>query len=213
MAGTYITPCTPTPTAAFVARLESCIKMGTSALYGSLETTSWAYTTYQASIGLKAGQNFELGVVGDLKWSHKPSYEPVETYNIQDDSIYEVTGEETMLTVELLELNPKIIEVASGTGIMYTLGVERLLTFGGGCTMRNRPVSIEFVNDSCNAPAAQDAASGISGGCLTLYDTIVQSGLEWPFSSREVVRIPLELQCRPVLARSLGNRLGNLYIY
>jgi hypothetical protein len=212
MAGTYFTPCTPDPVAAFLVRLQSCVKLGTQALYGSLKTTGWTYTAYEASIGLNAS-SFDLGLLGDLKWSHKPEYGAVEAFNISDDPLYELTGEETLLTVQIKQLDPRIIEFALGTGHMYTLGVERLLTFGGGCAMRNRPIAVEFINDACNAPSAQDMASGLTGGCLTIYNCFVQSGLEWAMAAKEVNTVDLELQALPVLARARGNRLGSLYLY
>ena len=212
MASTYIAPCTPAPTAAFLVKPETCVKMGTGFLYTSLEHVSWVYTTYTAPVGLGAA-SFQLGTLANLSWSHKPAFEPVESYNIGDDSIWDVTGEETMLTIELQQLDPRVLEAAVGTGTMYTIGVERLITFGGGCQIRSRPFSLEFVNDSCNAPSAQDASAGITGGCLTLYDCFVQSGLEWAMAAKENNTIPLELQARPVLTQSRGNRLGNLYLY
>jgi len=187
--------------------------IGYNALYASLETTTWAYATYEASVGMDAGTFFDVGQVADLSWQHKPDFAAVEGFNVMDDSIWEVQGEETMVTVEIQELKDYIFELAVGTGTMYTLGVERLITFGGGCTMRNRPISLEWVNDACDAPTSQDVASGISGGILTLYDCFVSSGLEWSMAAKETNTIPLEFQARPVLARSRGNRLGNLSLY
>lgn len=213
MAGTYYTVSAPTIVAGFLVRAESAMKIGTSALYGALDTTTWVYSTYEASVGLAAGQSFDVGQVADLSWSHKPSYEAVEAFNTSDDSLWDVTGEETMVTVEIQQIDPRMLELAVGTGTMYTIGVERLLTFGGGCTMRNRPISIEFTNVACNAPASQDASAGFSGGVLTIYDAFISSGLEWSKAAKAINTIPLEFQARPVLARAAGNRLGNLYIY
>lgn len=213
MAGTYYTVSAPNVVPGLLVRAESAVKIGTSALYGSLDTTTWVYSTYEASVGLASGQSFDLGQVADISWSHKPSYEAVESFNTSDDYLWDVTGEETMVTIEIQQIDPRVLELAVGTGTMYTIGVERLLTFGGGCTMRNRPISIEFINDSCNAPTSQDALSGISGGVLTIYDAFISSGLEWSMAAKEVNTIPLEFQARPVLARARGNRLGNLYIY
>lgn len=213
MVGTYLSPATPSLTPEFIVRAESSIFMGTQRLYGSLDVTNWTYATYEASIGLQDANSFQLGTVADLSWSHKPEYEAMESFNISDDSIWEITGEESLLTVELQQLDARLFEVAVGTGVMYYLGVERLLTFGGGCQLRRRPFAVEFINDSCNAPTSQDVASGITGGCLTLYDCFVQSGLEWNMAAKESNTIPLELQALPVLERARGNRLGSLYLY
>lgn len=210
---TYYTPAAPTVTGGFFLKPEGRILVGTSSLYGSLETTSWTYTTYEASIGLDAGQFFELGQVADLSWQHTPEYEAVEGFNITDDAIYEVTGEETMVTVEIQEFHPDILELAVGTGNRYTLGVEELITFGGGCEMKNRPLSIEFTNQACEAPAAEDITGGISGGILTIYDAFISNGIDWSMPAKENNTASFEFTARPVLERANGNRLGNLYIW
>ena len=215
MAGVYFTTvASPTITPGFFVKPETRLTIGTLALYGSLDVTSYAYLySYEASIGLQTSKFFDVGQVADLSWQHKPEFAAVEGFNVIDDSVWEVTGEETMLTVEIQELNPQILELAVGTGVMYTIGVERILTFGGGCALRNRPVCLEWTNEACGAPAAADAASGISGGVLTLYDCFIVSGLEWSMNAKETNTIPLEFQARPVLDRASGNRLGNLYLW
>jgi len=210
---TYYTVSGPTVTGGFFLRPEGRILVGTSALYGALDITSWTYTTYEASIGLQDGQSFELGQVSDLSWQHAPEYEAVEGFNVADDSVYEVTGEETMVTVEIQEFHPEILEVAVGTGNRYTLGTEMLLTFGGGCTMRNRPISIEFTNAGCEAPSSANITNGITGGVLTIYDAFISNGIDWSMNARESNTASFEFTARPVSARAAGNRLGNLYLY
>lgn len=210
---TYYTPAAPTVTGGFFLKPEARILVGTFPLYQSLETSSWTYTTYEASIGLQAGKFFELGQVADLSFQHTPSYEAVEGFNVSDDTVYEVTGEETMVSVEIQEFHPQILEVAMGTGTKYTLGSETLITFGGGCTMRNRPISVEFTNQACEAPSAADISTGISGGVLTIYDAFVSSGLEWSMNARETNTASFEFTARPVYARAVSNRLGTLYLY
>ena len=211
--GTYYTPSSPTVTAGFFVKPEGAIKVGTQTLYGSLETTSWTYTTYEASIGLQAGKSFELGQVNDLSWQHQPEFEPVEGFNVSDDPVYQVTGEETMVTVEIYEFHPAILELAVGTGTRYTLGSEELLTFGGGCSIRSRPISVEFINVSCDKPTSADISNGVSGGVLTIYDAFISNGIEWSMSAKEYNTVSFEFTARPVLARSVGNRLGNLYLF
>ncbi len=213
MTGTYITPCTTTITSALLMRAETCIKVGSQRLYDSLETTSWTYLTYEASIGLKAGQAFNLGVIAELTWSHKPTYEPLEAYNLSDDPLYEVNGEETLISVTIREFNVNTLHLAIGTGARYDLGVESIITFGGGCQILRRPWSLEFMNESCFAPTAQDVSLGITGGAITLYDAFVQSGIEWAMAAKEGNTIPLEIQALPVLERARGNRLGVLYLF
>ena len=63
--GSYYSVGAPSASAGFLMQPESKIKIGTAALYASLEHTSWTYITYEASIGLQAGTSFELGG-GDL---------------------------------------------------------------------------------------------------------------------------------------------------
>jgi hypothetical protein len=210
---TYYTPAAPTITAGFFLQAESAIRVGTGNLYESLEHTSWAYQQYESSIGLKAGQSFEIGAVNDLTWAYEPEYEPVETYNLAANSVYQVTGEETRLTVEIFEFHPKTLEMALGTGSMYELGNERVYTYGVGCTMRSRPVSVEFTNGACDAPTSDNINNGISGGVLTIYDAFISAGLEWALAARENNTVSLEFTAKPVTARARGNRLGSLYLY
>jgi len=213
MAGTYLTPCTATPTAELLMKPETCIKVGTERLYGSLEVASWTYATYEASIGLQAGKSFALGIIAELTWTHQPSFEALEAYNLTDDPLYEVTGEETMVSVTIREFNPDMLELAIGTGARYDLGNEAIITFGGGCQMLRRPYSLEFMNESCFAPTAQNVSLGITGGAIVLYDAFVQSGIEWAMSAKEGSTIPLEIVALPVTERARGNRLGVLYVY
>lgn len=213
MAGTYYTVAAPTVTAGFFVRPETSMRIGTLAKYGALDVSSWTYTAYEVSVGLQAGNSFDVGQVNDLSWKHVPDYTPVEAFNLTDDSVWEVQGEETMCTVEIVQLDPRIFELGVGTGQMWTLGVERLIAFGGGCTLRNRPLSLEWSNAGCNVPASQDVSAGISGGVLTLYDCFVSSGLEWSMNARETNTLSLEFQARPILERAAGRRLGSCYIY
>lgn len=213
MAGTYITPCTPTPTAAMMVKPETCIRIGTGRLYEALEVSSWTYSTYQASVSMQSGKSFRLGLIADLTFSHKPSFEAIESTNVADDSLFEVTGEETMISVTIRQFDYRVIELALGTGQMYTLGAEAFYTIGGGCSMIRRPYALEFVNDSCWTPSSQDVTLGISGGCITLYDCFIQSGLEWAMTAKEANTIALEVQALPVMERARGNRLGSMSLY
>lgn len=213
MAGTYLTPCTVTNTSGLLMRAETCILVGTARLYDALEVSSWTYATYEASIGLQAGQSFNLGIIAELTWSHTPTFEALEAYNMSDDPLYEVTGEETMVSVTIREFNVNMLELAIGTGTRYDLGNEAVITFGGGCTMLRRPYSFEFLNESCHAPSSQDISLGITGGAITIYDGFVSSGIEWAMAAKEGNTVPLEITALPVTARSRGNRLGVLYVY
>jgi hypothetical protein len=215
MAGTYY-PGVSAPTVAegFLLQPESRVLLGTEYLYGSLEITSWVYSTYTASIGLQSGKSLDLGSLESLGFSHVPTFEPVESANLQNSNVWVLTGEETTLTVGVRQFDPTVLYLALGTGIRYNLADEVVITFGGKCTLSTRPVSIEFLNVACQAPTSEDISGGISGGVLTLYDCLVSSGLPWDDINAGALNvITLELQVRPVLAHALGNRLGNFYIW
>lgn len=212
--GVYKTVASPSLSEGFLVQPESKIVMGTTALYGSLEVTSWTYATYEASIGLQAGTSFELGSVDSLGFTHEPSIEPLESANIADASIYMVTGEDTTLDVGVHQFDPRTLEVAMATGTMYALGDERLITFGGGCSVKNRPIAIESGNVACDAPTSPNVSNGVTAIVLTLYDCICTSGLPWDsMVAGEVSVLDLTFEARPVLARAKGSRLGNIYIY
>lgn len=211
---TYYTASAPTPTLGYLLQPESQIRIGTAALYGSLETTSWTYATYSASIGLVAGNSWQLGLVDSLSFSYEPAIEPLESANVADASIYLVTGEEVTVEVGVREFDPRTLEVAVSTGIMYTLGNERLITIGGACKIKNRPLSIESGNVACDTPTSPNISNGITGIVVTLYDTVCTSGLPWDdIVANEITVLDLTFEARPVLARARGNRLGCIYAY
>lgn len=214
--GTYFTTGAPSDALGFMIQAESRVRMGTAYLYGSLEVTSWTYTTYGASIGLQAGKAIDFGQVESLGFTHQPSFEPLESANIQQPSIYVLTGEETTVTVGVRQFDPRVLEVALGTAqALYALGNEYLIPFGGACTASSRPLEIAVTNIGCNKPTSPNAASsGITAIVLTLYDVQATSGLDWgDIVANEVNQFDLELAAKPVLANALGNRLGNLYIF
>lgn len=211
--GTYLTPVAPVPVTGMLMKTQTRMLVGTGRLYASLVNSGWAYSTYTVSIGLKAGQFFDLGILESLTFSHKPNFEAIESYNVGDDSLYEVTGEETMVSVGMRQFDYRALELAMGTGTKIDLGSESIIPFGGGCNMQRRPYSLEFLNDSCWAPTSADVALGITGGAITLYDCFVQSGLEWAMAAKESNNVPLEIQALPVLALTRGRRLGVVYVY
>lgn len=214
MAGTYYTPSAPTVSEGFLLQAESKVMVGQNYLYSSLETSSWTYQTYTASIGLAAGQGIDLGSVESLGFSHVPTFEAVESANIQTSNIWILTGEETTVSIGLREYRPEILRMALGTGIQYNLDDERVTTFGGKCDMLTRPLTIEWLNVACQAPSSEDITGGVTGGVLTLYDTFCSSGLPWDdINAGALNTISLEFQVRPVLTHALGNRLGNMYLY
>ncbi len=214
MAGTYYSPASPTVATGFLLQPEGRVLFGTEYLHGSLDVTSWTYSTYTASIGIQSAKGMDLGTLESLSFSHVPTFEAVESANIQTSNVWVLTGEETTLSVGLRQFKPEVLAKALGTGTHYALGDEALITFGGKCDMQTRPLSIEFTNVACQAPSSEDIANGVTGGVLTLYDTFISSGLPWDdINAGTLNTLALEFQVRPVLTLALGNRLGNLYMY
>jgi len=213
--GTYgPTPTAPTVTEGFFVKAESRILLGTSATYGSLDTTSNSYTTYTISVGLESGQFIDMGFVESLGYSYVQTWEAVDSANVAQGRVYDMTGEELTISVGVREFKKQTIQAALNSGVMYTLGTEVLYAFGGGCNLINRPIAIEFSNQSCDAPTTADIASGITGGVLTAYDTICTSGLPWDAMVRaELNMLSLEFKGRPILARTRGQRFGSLWLY
>jgi hypothetical protein len=116
--------------------------------------------------------------------------------------------------VGVQQFDTRTLEVAMATGTMYTLGDEKLITFGGGCSVKNRPIAIESGNVACDAPTSPNVANGVTAIVLTLYDCICTSGLPWDaMVAGEISVLDLTFEARPVLARAKGNRLGCIYVY
>jgi hypothetical protein len=197
-----------------LVQAESQVRIGTAALYGSLETTSWTYSSYQASIGLVNGSSWDLGILDSLSFTIEPTIESLEVANVSASGIYLVTEEVTTVELGVRQFDTRTLEVALTTGVMYTLANERLLTWGGKCTAKNRPLSIESGNMACDAPTSPNVTNGITGIVITLYDTVCTSGIPWDdINANELNVLDLTFEARAVLARARGNRIGSLYIY
>lgn len=213
--GTYFTTAAPQDALGYMVQSESRVRVGTENLYGSLETTSWTYSTYGASIGLQAGKALDFGQIESLSFSHVPTFEPLEAANVQQPSVYVLTGEETTISVGVYQFDPTVIELALGTGTKYELGNEYLIPFGGGCTQNSVPLEISVTNIGCNTPASPDAtAAGITAIVMTIYDVQATSGLDWgDIVANNINSFSLELQAKSVNSNALGNRMGNLYLF
>jgi hypothetical protein len=179
-------------------------------------TAAWKYPPGRMPVGLASGHAIDMGMLGTLGFSHVPSYEAVESANLQDSTIWTLNGEETTVSIGLRQFDPDILALALGTGTHYGFdsGAESLITFGGKCTMTTRPLVIEATNVACGAPTSETVQSGITAIILTLYDTFCSSGLPWDdINAGALNELALEFQARPVTARTRGNRLGNMYFY
>lgn len=218
MAGSYYPGGVSAPTVVegLLMQSESRVLLGDAYLYGSLETSTWTYNAYTAPIGLNSGHGIDLGMLGTLGFSHVPTYEPVESANIQDSTVWNLTGEETSVSLGLRQFDVDVLNIAFGTGTLYKFAAdtEALITFGGKCTMTTRPLVIEAANVSCDAPTSEDVDAGVTGAVLTLYDVMCSSGIPWDdINARAINELALEFQARPVLAHARGNRLGNFYLW
>jgi len=204
------TPTAPVTTEGYMVKTESRMLLGKTALYGSLDVTTLSYTTYTISVGIATGQSWELGFLESVGFSYVPTWESVDSANVATGTVYDMTSEEFTITAGLREFKPQVLEAALGSGVMYTLGTEVLYAFGGGCSLVNRPIAIEFTNQACNLPAVANAVtSGITGGILTGYDMVCSSGIPWDAMVRnELNLLSLEWKGRPVNARTKSQRLG-----
>jgi hypothetical protein len=215
-AGNYFTPASPQVLAGLVLQSEARVRVGNYRLYvGSLDTTSALYLAYGASIGLVAGNSFDLGELSSLGLEHVPTFESPEAANVVLSSLQILTEEETTLTTGVQQFDPRILEVAVGTGVMFTIGNERLITVGGKCNTARRPVEVSVTNIGCNAPAAADSTLvSIQGIVITIYDAAVQNGLPWSeITATGLNTMELEWLAYPVDAKAVGNKLMNIYIY
>lgn len=205
----------PTVTNEFFLMAGHVLKVGTERYYGSLDNASTAYNTYgNVSIGLKAGKFVEAGAVASLAFNYTPEVTPVDSSNLTTASQFVLSGETAIITVGMQEFKPTIFNLAFLSGTGYSFQDEYLLSFGGGCsTGKNRPVSVEFTNDQCDAPTAAAIANGITGGVVTLYDSYVSSGYNMDFNAKEMMSTDLEFTARPVTTLQTGNQLGSLWCY
>lgn len=213
MGGTYGTPSAATLTAGFLLRPETRVLLGTGGAT-DLETASWLYKVYSTPIGLGSGKGLDLGLLADIAFSHAPTIESVAGINYQEDTVFEVNGEECTVTLTIQEWKPQVLAHAAATGRLRIIGNEALLSFGGGCTLDEYPLVIEFTNAACNVPSTQNVGSGITGGILTLYKTIQTGGIPWDaITAKETSKLQLTFRAIADTSKAKRNRLGNLYLY
>lgn len=213
--GNYFTTASPTVVAELVVQSETRVRIGLARLYGALEVTSDLYAAYEASIGLQAGLSLDVGELASLGFEHVPTFEIPDVANVLESSLEVLAEEETTISMGLQQFDVRILEIAVGTGVMYTIGNERLITVGGKCNTARRPVEIAATNIGCNAPAAPvSVLTGVSAIVITVYDANVQNGLPWgDIVAGEINVLDLEWLAHPVPARALGNRLFSAYVF
>lgn len=214
--GNYFTSASPQAIAELTVQSETRVRVGTTRLYvgGSLDTTSALYTAYGASIGVVAGNSFDLGELASLGFEHVPTFEKPDVANVIESSLDVLSEEETTISMGVMQFDPRLLEIAVGTGTLYTIGNERLITVGGKCTVTRRPIELSAENIGCNAPSAPvDTLTGISLIVITAYDCAFTSGLPWSdILANEISVLDLEASVFPVRTKVSGNYLFNIYI-
>lgn len=212
--GNYYTTTAPTVTAGYLVKAESTVKIGTDTLFDALDTSNWLYTTYGVPVGLQAGRSLELGMLNSIGFSYTPTWEAIDSANLPQGTVYDMTGEELTVSLEIREFKPEVLRVAINSGVFYTVDNEVLYAMGGGCQLESRPITIEFTNQSCDVPGTANINNGVSGGILTVFDTISSSGLPWDSIVRnELNSLSLEFKARPVNSLDRGKRLASLYMW
>lgn len=216
--GSYFTTASPTVLAGLVMQSETRVRVGTQRLWASLEVLSVMYTAYTASVGLQTANSFDLGELTSLGFEHVPSFEQPDATNVLQSSLQTLTDEETTITMGVYQFDARLLEIAVGTGVMYTtgpLGTEKFMTVGGKCNTARRPLEISATNIGCNAPATvTNVLSGVSAIVITVYDAQCTSGLPWSdIVAGELNTLDLEWTAFPVASLALGNKLFSIYIF
>ena len=195
---------------------ESRVRLGTERLYGSLEVASPAYLTYGISLGLQAGQFYDLGLLSSLSFEQVPTYEEVEAANVRNSGIFILTEETMTITVGIFQFNPSVLAVAMGTATVRSFngGLETVISVGDGCTANSRPLEIATQNIHCGAEEyAIGVDTRIRAIAITVYDAFSSGGLPWgDINAGALNTIDLEFQARSVLANERGNRFASIYV-
>lgn len=205
----------PTTIEGLLVQSESRVRLGKSRLYGSLEVSSASYTTYNAPIGIAAGQYWDLGLLSSLSFEQTPTYEEVEAANARQSGIFILTEEEMTATVGLYQFNPDVLRLAFGSGEIYRFNSnkEAVLTIGDGCVELSRPLEIATTNIYCGGGSTPGIDQNIRAIVITIYDAFCTSGVPWSdINAGALNTIELEFSARNVLSHERGNRLASMYV-
>lgn len=216
--GAYFTTAGPTTLPGLLVQSETRVRVGTDRFWASMEVTSAAYLARTASIGLQTAYCFDLGELSAVGFEHVPSFATPDVTNVLQTSLQTLESEETTITMSVYQFDIRLLEIAVGTGVLYTTGAggnERQMTVGGKCNTARRPVEIGATNIGCNAPTgAQSVLVGVQAIVITVYDAQCQSGLAWSdIVAGELNTLELEWKAFSVPELALGNRLFNIYLF
>lgn len=205
-------PVTFTKEEGFLVRLENTIEIGNDSLWGSLDTSSYIYQVYDASVGLEAASGWQIGACDDVDFERSQDIETVEIGNVLDSGLIEITSEEINASFSCREWKADVLSLAFGTTYHYVTATSGLIMFGGGCTINSRPVVVRGTNVSCNASAITNLTDGVDYITLTLYDCYAAGDLTLSFRVREDSPIAITMRVKPVDTLTRGERSGNVYI-
>lgn len=213
MAANYDTyPTTLSITEGFMVRWETTLEIGNTALWGSLDITSYIYTTYAASVGFQENASWQVGACDDIDFERSQDIEAVEVGNTVDSGLFEISSEENNITFQAREWSPNVLALGFGTTFSQVGSTDGVIEFGGGCNIQSRPVVVKGTNVSCNASSITNITDGVDYVILTLYDCYTLEGITLPFRVREDSPIGITMRAKPVLSLTAGERVGNLYV-
>lgn len=213
--GAYFTTASPTVLTGLMMQSETRIRIGTERLWGALEVSSAAYNAYMASIGLRDGFAWDLGMLSSLSFEHVPSFAEPDVANLLTSPVETLESEEVTIGIGVYQFDPRTFEIALGTGVMYEIGNERLFTVGGKCTTERRPIEIAATNIGCYAPASPGSVlTSLTAIVITVYDAQCTSGVPWSeMVANALNTVELEFSAKPVTSLALGNQLFSAYFF
>lgn len=212
--GAYFTTAGPTILTGIMMQSETRVRVGTARLWGSLEVSSAAYGAYMASIGLRDGFCWDLGLLASLSFEHVATMSEPDVANLLTSPVEFLETEEVTIGIGIYQFDARTFELALATGTMYQLGNERLFVVGGKCTTDRRPIEIAAENIGCYAPdAVSSVLTALSAIVITVYDAQCTSGLPWSeMLANTINTIELEFNAKQVTTLQAGNRLFSLYM-
>jgi hypothetical protein len=213
--GTYFTTAGPTILTGLMMQSETRVRIGTDRLWGSLEVSSAAYVAYMASIGVRDGFSWDLGLLASLSFEHVATMTEPDVANLLTSPVEFLETEEVTIGVGIYQFDPRTFEIALATGTMYTIGNERLFVVGGKCTTDRRPLEIAATNIGCYAPDSPSSVlTALTAIIITVYDAQCTSGLPWSeMLANTINTIELEFSAKQVTTLAAGNRLFSVYMF
>ena len=210
------TPSAPSVSEGFLVKPEVRVLIGKTGWTTALDFDSYSYNYYTIPVGFEdSTKYFEVGLLASMGQVLSKTFEPVDSANAPQGTIFDMTDESLTLSFEAKELKPDLVELLLHTTAFENEDAsEMVFATGGGCDMISRPITVEWTNVDCHAIDTANIANGISGGILTIYKAIVTNGFDWGTMVRNGENnIPVEITALPVNTFPAGRRLASLWIY